>query len=527
MTDYTIKFTNKNKTPIVVSETNVDNSSTDISLFGRKRLEYGRDMNANFLHLLENFACPQNQALFDDTGEVAPDLLQASFIADTTKRLLSTPVEGQLWYNMTQESLFVYDGSGDWVGLGMVGDIAANWGVIADGNQIPRPQNQNGYVFDYSECSWIVSPFVFDTAITYMQCITDENANVTMFYTPEGSSTPVTGCANYLIVGIKGNTNLGSLLPIPSATPQPSPTPTPTATRTQTPVVSLTPSVTPTPGVSATPTPTVSPTPTVTRTVTPSPTTIVYSANITANPTGNVLPGQQICYTISLNAPAPAAGYAFNFIRSGDFNAVCASTAGETGGPIIENTPVVIPAGLQTTQICRTAPLPPTPTPTPTESPRTACLVVPGVPPANNFNGGYCTGFLCANTPGGALVYFTNSNGNFNQCTTNCACNNATSHTSTQTIAVNPVRENVQRYNATPAVNINIRIVVSGGGGSANYSRLVYGSSPQTVTDTVTIGSRSYLVTLNMTPTLVGSSGSNQTWQISSSYSVTNVTGFC
>ena len=56
MTDYSVKFTNKNKTPIEVAETAIRNDAADITLFGRKKLEYGRDMNANFLHILENFA---------------------------------------------------------------------------------------------------------------------------------------------------------------------------------------------------------------------------------------------------------------------------------------------------------------------------------------------------------------------------------------------------------------------------------------------------------------------------------------
>lgn len=56
---YRIRFTNKNKTPIEVGENSINNSSVDITLFGRRKLEYGAELNANFLHLLENFACPE------------------------------------------------------------------------------------------------------------------------------------------------------------------------------------------------------------------------------------------------------------------------------------------------------------------------------------------------------------------------------------------------------------------------------------------------------------------------------------
>lgn len=528
MTDYNVKFTNKNKAPITISETNVNNSSTDISLFGRKRLEYGRDMNANFLHILENFACEENPLL-----PGAPDLSKTSFIADTTKRLLSTPVEGQLWYNTTQESLFVFNG-GSWVALGMVGDIAANWGVIAHGSQLPRPVNQHGYIFEYSECSWIVSPFVFDSTFTYMQCLTDEQANVTMFYNPEGSGTSTYGCANYLIVGIKGNVNLGTQLPIPSATPAPSPTPTPTPTRTTTPVVSPTPSVTPTPGVSATPTPTVTVSPTPAPSQTPTPSQINYALSISASPSGNVLPGSQICYIITLNYPAPPAGYSFTLTRSGDYNGVCASTDGTLVGPLLDTTAGFILPNQSSTQICKNVPIPATPTPTPTATPRTACKSVPG-DPANTWGATYWHGFMCANSAGGSLVYFTNSSGgdgNYYPCTSYTACNTATSFSSTQTIAINPVRGGVQRYNATPAAQLNMRVTIPGVGTSAIYARTIYGTTFQTVSDIITVGSRQFTITFNMTPTLISSSGSNRTWQVVSDYTIVDnetgqVLGFC
>lgn len=522
MTDYSVKYTDKNKAPIVISETNVDNSTTDISLFGRKRLEYGRDMNANFLHILENFACEENPLLPGN-----PDLTKSSYIADTTKRLLSTPTQGQLWFNITQESLFVWNGLA-WTALGMIGDIAANWGVIAHGSQLPRPVNQNGYVFEYEECSWIVSPFVFDTTFTYMQCLTDEEANVTMFYDPEGGGATIYGCANYLIVGIKGNVNLGTQLPIPSATPAPSPTPTVTPTMTSTPVVSPTPSITPTAGVTATPTPTVTTTPSATPAATPSPSAVIYSLAIAASPTGAVLPGGTICYTMTLNAPAPPGGYSFTFIRSGDFTSVCASTNGETVGPVIESLPTSIPSGDNSLVICRAAPLPPTPTPTPTATMRTACKTTPGQIGAA---GTYFHGYLCANSPGGSLVYFTNATNNYTQCTTETACNNATSFSSTSTININPVRESVQRYNATPCFRLQLRITIAGIGETfIQYN--VAGTSVQSFSDIVAVGSRTFTVAMNMTPTLLSSSGSNRTWTIVSDYTVTDnelgtVIGFC
>lgn len=527
MTDYTVKFTDKSKAPIVISETNVNNSSTDISLFGRKRLEYGRDMNANFLHLLENFACEENPLLPGN-----PDLTKTSFIADTTKRLLSTPIEGQLWYNVTQESLFVFNGT-SWVALGMIGDIAANWGVIAHGSQLPRPVNQHGYTFTYEECSWIVSPFVFDSSFTYMQCLTDDDANVTMFYTPDGGSTPTYGCANYMIVGIKGNVNRGTQLPIPSATPAPTSTPTPSPTRTNTPVVSPTSSVTPTPGVSPTMTPVASPSPTPAPSQTPSASKINYALGISASPAGNVLPGGQICYTITLNNPAPAGGFPFVLTRSGDFTGVCASTDGTLVGPLIDTTNSSIPVNQMSTQICKNAPMPPTPTPTPTATARFGCKVVAA--DGNRWGATYWHGFMCATTPGGALVYFTNASsggGNYYPCTQWTACNTATSFSSTQTVAVNPVRGSTQYYNATPTMQLTMQINIPGVGSSSIYNRYVYGTTNQTVTDTITVGSRAFTVTIHMYPTLVASSGNNRTWQVNSDYTIVDnetgqTLGFC
>src|SRR5690606_35400565 len=189
--------------------------------------------------------------------------------------------------------------------------------------------------FQPSECAWIVSPFVIDTSFSYMQCVTDEYGLVTMTYNPEGG-LPVEGCANYLIVGIRGNNIVPDLEPIPSPTPPPSPTPTPSPTRTMTPVVSPTPSVTPTPGVSPTPTVTVTPTTSVTPSVTPSASPITYVLSLSSSQSGSVLPGSNICYTVSLNYPAPGAGYPVTLTRSGDLSSVCVSTDGTAVGPVLE-----------------------------------------------------------------------------------------------------------------------------------------------------------------------------------------------
>lgn len=277
---YNINFTDKNKLPIQVDDASIDNS-IDVSLFGRTKLEYGRDLNANLLHILENFACEEN---YSSPG--TPDLTSTSTIAETSKRLLSTPTEGQMWWNKTQKCMFVWGGT-SWKAMSMKGEIAVNWGAICDGEQIPRPQASNGYIFEYEECAWIVSPKYTIGEFDYMVCYTDELANVTMQYGIPGGIRQ--GIASYMIVGIKGNYNLGVTAPITPPLPSPSsvtPTPTVTSTVTGTPMVTptVTPTQTPAPGSTPTPEPTPSITPSVTRTPASTP-PVTVSATPPVTPT--------------------------------------------------------------------------------------------------------------------------------------------------------------------------------------------------------------------------------------------------
>lgn len=144
-----------------------------------------------------------------------PDLSKVTALGETTKPLLSTPVEGQVWFNTTQGRPFVYDGLG-WLPLETFGDIAVNWGTICDGDQIPQPVAEDGYIFSYSECAWVVSPrgseYEFDGVI----CDTDQSAVVQVKYANPGSTSVRAGTANYFIVGIRGNQNVGRLDPCPA-----------------------------------------------------------------------------------------------------------------------------------------------------------------------------------------------------------------------------------------------------------------------------------------------------------------------
>jgi hypothetical protein len=262
MADYRLEFTDINLPIVTVSEKEEISDLVDITLFGFTRLRYGRDLNENFVHLLENFAAPEDPSI-----QGTPDYSQIISIEDDEingDSLLSTgkPLEGQVWFNISDDRPEVggrpyvfYDG--EWHPIEVLGqEVAANWGQIVDGEQIPQPVSESGYTFPYEECSWIVSPFNQLDVIDEMECRTDDMANVTMEYTYSGQGFRTAGVANYLIVGLKDNNNTGTLItPDPPPTQTPTPTPTSSAGAPDTP----TPTPTPTPNASNTPTPTPTP----------------------------------------------------------------------------------------------------------------------------------------------------------------------------------------------------------------------------------------------------------------------------
>lgn len=293
---YVIKYTDPAKGTITVTKSSLVTNLLDITLVGKTRREYGEVFNENILHLLEGFACPEN--------------LSTPGIPDYTiafGELLQRPSIGQRWYNSTQKRTTIYNGS-VFVPLSLDSDVAGVSGVIASGHYLPLPVGVDGRIFTYQECSWCVSPFSFIDGSTYgeieyMNCTTTSGGLVTAQYRFVGESSLRNGLANYMIIGLKGNNNLGALgvtpYPVPSATPGISPTPTPTHTVTPSVTPPVTPTVTPTVSVTATisPTPSVtptiggSPTPTATRTPTPTPTTtLTPTPTKTPTPTPTVTP---------------------------------------------------------------------------------------------------------------------------------------------------------------------------------------------------------------------------------------------
>jgi len=200
---YQIDKTDSNTDSILLLKGQIDQDSLDITLLGKRRREYGEVFNENLLHLLENFAAPQDLS----TSNITPDF------SATVNNLLENPTTGQLWFNTTDERIYHYTGS-EWRQLSQVGDVAGNYGTIVTGEQLPRPVSPvTGYVFPYSECSWVVSPSGYNSNIDWMQCLTDDNANVTFEFRKIGSSNLTAGVANYQIIGIKTNSSIGQQTP--------------------------------------------------------------------------------------------------------------------------------------------------------------------------------------------------------------------------------------------------------------------------------------------------------------------------
>ncbi len=278
MADYIVNRTDTDTSSIDVQEKRVDSTSLDVALFGKIRLEYGERLNEDLLNVLENFACPA----VEDSATPTPDL------SETSNSQLSNPTIGQLWFNSTNQLIHFWTGT-EWSPSTSREDVAANWGQIIHGQQLPRPVSPiSGYVFPYEECIWSVAPSVFVGKIGYVACTTDAHATVTMQYRLGGTNNIVNGLANYLIIGVKGSgTTSGpwptppapsptaTMTPTPSVTASPSPTPTPTMTRTPSPTATLTPTPTSTPA--PTTSPTLTPTPAPSNTPVPSNTPAVSS----------------------------------------------------------------------------------------------------------------------------------------------------------------------------------------------------------------------------------------------------------
>lgn len=331
MADYNVRYTDRNVSPINIPEAEVNDTALDVVLFGRINPEYGEKLDEDLLNLLENFACPEDPTT-TDFNNAKPDLTQ------TSKAQLSKPTVGQLWFNSTRDTVYYWRGD-VWWPIPLREYVAANWGSLLDGQQLPKPVSPiTGHVFDYADCIWSVAPAAFTGKIGAVSCGTDPNAVVTMKYRLSGTNTVLSGLANYLIIGIRGNYNAGQSIPPIQFTPTPTPSVTPSVAASSTP--------TPTPTRNPTPTNT----PTLTRTPTPTP-AVSVSATVTPTPAPSLTPSATRTPTPApSNTPSPSPIPITSIILAGDYNAHSNVQDGATAGAGIGflNTGVVGKTGLST-----------------------------------------------------------------------------------------------------------------------------------------------------------------------------------
>ena len=184
---YELKYTDNTKSPIKVPRRVLISDLLDITLIGKRTLEYGEVLNQNLLHLLENFSCA---AKLDDLNVPDPTEIAGKY--------LENPVVGQLWYNSTVKSLFVWL-NGSWSVIKSFSDISGNSGFIYDGDIVPIPVDLHGYSHNVSDCVINVSPVLMEQNIESFTCEVSNLGVVTCKYTPVGG-VERSGMASYMIL---------------------------------------------------------------------------------------------------------------------------------------------------------------------------------------------------------------------------------------------------------------------------------------------------------------------------------------
>lgn len=191
---YYIYHTDSDTGFIAIPKSALDQTSLDISLVGKTRLEYGQVLNENLLHLLERFASSSTSATPEETN--------------TYLLLLQNPVVGQLWYNNANKTMNVCTSVQpiNWEPILSSDYVAGNSGLLSDGEYIPLPISPDGYEFQESECVWNVSPLSTDLEndVVGINVSADNRLVVCKFTTSSGEYR---GLVNYIIIGIKGTTS--------------------------------------------------------------------------------------------------------------------------------------------------------------------------------------------------------------------------------------------------------------------------------------------------------------------------------
>ena len=129
---YQVRFTeitNPSKPAIVVADQTLNNQ-TSVTLIGKNYKGFAPVLAENLLHLLENFASP-------------------------TDNPPANPVQGQLWYDNTQNFLNVYDGTA-WSAAGSLKKSGVAPEVISSSKGDLWVDTNNSQLYLYSGSSWLL-----------------------------------------------------------------------------------------------------------------------------------------------------------------------------------------------------------------------------------------------------------------------------------------------------------------------------------------------------------------------------------
>jgi alpha-tubulin suppressor-like RCC1 family protein len=126
---YTISTTNGEKEiqlyPGQVNGYSGVNNETDLKLYGLGSLSWASGINENLLRMLENFSVPKKQTGDynpltgnNDYNELTDNILPKDFKDLGDGLGINTPIIGQLWFNTTDNSIFVYSNNHTWIPVG-------------------------------------------------------------------------------------------------------------------------------------------------------------------------------------------------------------------------------------------------------------------------------------------------------------------------------------------------------------------------------------------------------------------------
>jgi len=129
---YEVRYSDEANKGIILVEDNLINIETSMQLPGKRATGYGKAVAENFLHLLENFASPNEPInpvegqLWYDTGGAESQLkiydstqwkTASGFTKSAARPTASQSTAGDLWVDTTNQQLFVYTGAA-WVLIG-------------------------------------------------------------------------------------------------------------------------------------------------------------------------------------------------------------------------------------------------------------------------------------------------------------------------------------------------------------------------------------------------------------------------